>query len=121
MPSRSAITAGLHPSAHSSRSSRSSGESGPFRWTGRWCIRGSSAQNARSSNTPLAFAELDAADLARQRLGQLVDELDDARIRVRGVALADEGRDLLAQLVGGLVAGRDHDEGLDDHPAPLVR
>ena len=38
----------------------------------------------------LGLAQLDAADLARQRLGQVVDELHLARVGVGGVALAHE-------------------------------
>src|SRR4051812_36992352 len=73
-----------------------------------------------NSSVGVALAQLDAPDLAGQRLGQLVDELDDARIRVGRVALADVRRDLLAQLVRRLVAGGEDDERLDDLPAALV-
>src|ERR1035437_1535657 len=68
----------------------------------------------------LAPAQLDPADLARQRLGQLVHELDQAGIGVGGEAIAHEPFDLLGELVGGAVAVGEHDEGLDDRSAALA-
>src|ERR687890_752893 len=46
----------------------------------------------------LPLAQLDAADLARERLGQVVDELDLARIGVCGQPLAHELLDVLDEL-----------------------
>src|SRR5579884_3932151 len=68
----------------------------------------------------LAVAELDAADLAADGLGQLGDELDLSRVFVgRG-----DGLDVLLQLGGELIArrvrGGEDDEGLDDLAADGV-
>src|SRR4051812_27637062 len=68
----------------------------------------------------LALAQLDPADLAGERLRQVVDELDLAWVRVRGQARADVLLDVLDELVGRLVALGEHDERLDDVAAQLV-
>ena len=68
----------------------------------------------------LALAQLDPADLAGQGLREVVDELDLARVRVRGQARAHVRLDLLDQLVGALVALGEHDERLDHAAAALV-
>src|SRR3954449_7908514 len=68
----------------------------------------------------LRLAQLDAADLAGQRLGELVDELDLARVGVGRQPAAHEGLDLVDELVRALLALGEHDEGLDDVPAALV-
>src|SRR3954447_8029859 len=65
----------------------------------------------------LALAQLDAADLAGERLRQVVDELDLARVRVRRQPVADVALDRLHDLVGRLVALGEHDERLDDAAA----
>src|SRR5437763_7012139 len=70
---------------------------------------------------PLGLAQLHAPDLAGQRLGEIVDELDLARVRVRGVALAHEPLYVLGGLVGRLVPLGEHDERLDDVPALRIR
>src|SRR3954468_10812613 len=106
-PMADAISADDHPSACSSRSSCSSIPR-PRRGTEAWRIE--KGCTGRPSTSNVALAQLDAPDLPGQRLGQLVDELDHPRIRVRRVALADEGGDLLAEVVGGLVALGDDDE-----------
>ena len=62
----------------------------------------------------VVLADQLALDLAADGLGQLVDELDDARVLVRGGRVLDVVLQLLVQLVGGLVAAREHDRGLDD-------
>ena len=51
----------------------------------------------------LPLAQLDPPDLAGERLRQVVHELDLARIRVGGVALAHVALDLVGQLVARLV------------------
>src|SRR5690348_5502488 len=68
----------------------------------------------RGCRRVLALAQLDPADLAGQRLRQVVDELDAPRIRVLGKARAHEVGDLLRELVARLVTGGEHDERLDD-------
>src|SRR5262249_11301279 len=67
-----------------------------------------------------AFAKLDAADLAGERLGQLVGELDNPRGGVCGEAVAHECLDICGERLARLVPGGRHHEGLDDVPAPLV-
>ena len=59
----------------------------------RWCSLG------------LAFAKLDAPDFSGECLGQVVDELDCARVGVGGEAFADEGLDLAGELVGRFGVG----------------
>ena len=49
----------------------------------------------------LSLAQLDAADLSRQRLRQLVDELDPPRIRVGRMMVAHVGLDVVRQGVRG--------------------
>src|SRR4051794_20655512 len=68
----------------------------------------------------LALAQLDPADLPGQGLREIVDELDQARVGVGAEVPADEGLDLLGDLVGGLVAVVEHDERLDDVALDLV-
>jgi len=68
----------------------------------------------------LELAELDAADLARERLRQVGDELDAARVCVGGEAVADERLDLVGEGVRRLETPREHDERLDDVAAQLV-
>src|SRR2546423_11153050 len=68
----------------------------------------------------LAVAQLDSADLPGQGLGQVIDELDPARIGVGGEVPADEGLDLTGELVRLLIALRQHDGSLDDVAAALV-
>ena len=68
----------------------------------------------------LELTELDAADLPRQRLRQIGDELDQARIGVGREPLADEGLDLGGELVRRRVALGEDDERLDDVAAQLV-
>src|SRR4051794_18551750 len=68
----------------------------------------------------LRLAQLDAADLAGQRLGALADELDLARVGVGRQPAAHEGLDLVDELVRALLALGEHDEGLDDVPTALV-
>src|SRR5919199_1303854 len=58
----------------------------------------------------LALPQLDAPDLAGERLRQVVDELDPARVGVRRQPVADEALDVLGHLVAGLVALGQHDE-----------
>src|SRR5919202_4514753 len=64
----------------------------------------------------LAAAEVGAADLARGRERQLVDELEMPRVLVGGQVAADELADLLLELRRGLVAVGELDEGLDRLP-----
>src|SRR5204862_7341554 len=73
----------------------------------------------RGCGRVLPLAQLDAADLAGQRLGQFVDELDAPRVRVLGKAHPHELGDLLRELVACLVARRENDECLDDGAATL--
>src|SRR5205085_6585834 len=68
----------------------------------------------------LELPQLDPPDLPRERLRQVLDELDSAWIRVRRQALADEGLDLGRELVGGRVTTSGDDERLDDIAAELV-
>src|SRR4051794_29417985 len=67
-----------------------------------------------------ALAQLDTADLATDRLGQLADELDLARVFVGRGLLAHERLQLGRQCLRRLVAGRENDEGLDDLAANLI-
>jgi len=77
----------------------------------------------RSSATAvqLALAEFDAADLAGDGLGQLVGELNLARVLVRG----GDGPAMLLELddqgVGALVAGGQDDVGLDELATQRIR
>src|SRR3954462_3653773 len=68
----------------------------------------------------LRFAELDSADLASQRLRELVHELDPPRVGVGREMTADEPLDLIPELVRGLGALGEDDECLDDVAAALV-
>src|ERR671933_1169882 len=68
----------------------------------------------------LALPQLDAPDLAGERLRQVVDELDPARVGVRRQPVADEVLDVLGHVVAGLVALGEHDERLDHVAALLV-
>src|SRR4029453_13285767 len=61
----------------------------------------------------LALAELDPADLAGDGLGEVVGELDLAGVLVGGGDGAAVLLELADQVLGALVAGRQHDEGLD--------
>src|SRR5262249_2276029 len=70
--------------------------------------------SCRSGRAGLAFAKLDPADLSGQCLGEVVDELDRAWVRVGGEPLAHELLDLLGELVRGLDPGQDAYERLDD-------
>src|SRR3954451_2509821 len=91
---------------------------------GRATSPGPASRRPRSAGLrllELLLAQLDPPDLARQRLGQRVDELDPPRVRVRAEPLADVALDLLRQLVARLRAGGEDDERLDHVPAPLVR
>src|SRR5687768_11412544 len=65
---------------------------------------------------PLGLAQLDPADLAGQRLGQVVHELDLAGIGVGRQVAAHEALDLRRGLLAGLVPLREHHEGLHDVP-----
>src|SRR4029453_632607 len=65
----------------------------------------------------VGLAQLGTADLAGEGLGQVVDELDLARVGVGGQALADVPLELAGQLVARLGARDQADEGLDDMPA----
>jgi hypothetical protein len=68
----------------------------------------------------LALAEFDAADLAGDSLGQLGGELDLARVLVgRGDGPAVD-LEFADQLRGGVVAGGEDDEGLDELAAVVV-
>src|SRR4029453_12119982 len=69
---------------------------------------------APGSTSAVGLAQLGAADLAGQGLGQVVDELDLARVGVGRQALADVPLELAGQLVAGRRAGDQADEGLDD-------
>src|SRR4029450_9734780 len=66
------------------------------------------------STSPVGLAQLGAADLAGEGLGQVVDELDLARVGVGREALADVALELAGQLVARLGAGHQADERLDD-------
>src|SRR4051794_39846449 len=68
----------------------------------------------------LALAQLDAADLSRERLREVLHELDLPRIRVLGQPVTNEAADLAGQVVAGLMPFREHDERLHDVSAPLV-
>src|SRR3954462_2824060 len=68
----------------------------------------------------LALTQLDPADLAREGLREVVDELDLARVGVRRQPVADVALDRLDDLVGRLVALGEDDERLDDVAAHLV-
>src|SRR5205085_3782756 len=80
---------------------------------------GKSSPADRSGAGPLA--QLYPPDLARERLGQLGDELDLAGIGVRRQAFAHEVLDVLGQLVRRRIALGEHDERLDDGSPALVR
>src|SRR6266540_6876399 len=69
----------------------------------------------------LALAEHDPADLAGERLREIGNELDAPWIGIGREPFANERLDLLAELVRRLVVGREHDEGLHDVAAQLVR
>src|SRR5947209_13167460 len=66
----------------------------------------------------LLLSQLDPPDLAGQRLRQIGDELDLARIRVCREVVANERLDLLGQRIGRLVALGEHHECLDDVSSP---
>src|SRR5204862_4917199 len=66
-----------------------------------------SRRTPRSSAFPLA--QLEALDLGGGGLGQLGDELDEARVLVGREPVLDEGLQLV---VARLLAGLEHDEGL---------
>src|SRR4051794_7221146 len=68
----------------------------------------------------LALSELDPADLSGERLGQVIHELDLARVRVRAQARAHVRLDVVDQIVARRVPLGEHDERLDHVPAPLV-
>src|SRR3954452_7428324 len=68
----------------------------------------------------LRFAELDSADLASQRLRELVHELDLPRVGVGREMAADEPLDLITELVRGLGALGEDDERLDQVAAALI-
>src|SRR3954469_20903107 len=68
----------------------------------------------------LALAKLDPADLAGERLRQVVDELDLARVRVGAQPRPHVVLDVLDQLVTRGVALGQHDERLDHVSAPFV-
>src|ERR1019366_783220 len=80
-----------------------------------------SPSSASGSLVALALAQLDPPDLAGQRLGQIRDELHQARVGVGGQVVADVGLDLLRQSVARLVPGGEHDERLDHLATPFVR
>src|SRR5207244_4899011 len=69
----------------------------------------------------LELPELDAADLAGERLRQVAHELDTPWICVRRQALADERLDVVREPLRRLVVRGAHDERLDDVAAQLVR
>src|SRR5687767_3570812 len=89
--------------------------------------RSITASSARSQLTALTalklpsfgLAQLDPADLARERLRQRLDELDPARVCVRAQPTADEALDVVGQLVRRVRGLGQHDEGLD-HVAALI-
>ena len=64
--------------------------------------------------------QLEALQLAGLGAGKRVDELDRARVLVGGDRLLDEVLQLLDQLRNFLVAGVQHDEGLDVLPTLFV-
>src|SRR3954464_10088615 len=66
----------------------------------------------------LGLTQLDAADLAGERLRQVVDELDLARVGERRQVAAHELLDLVHELARRLAPFAEHDERLDD-VAPL--
>src|SRR3954452_20620389 len=68
----------------------------------------------------LPLAQLDAADLAGQRLRQVLDELDPAGVRVGRQPRAHVRLDVGHELVRGRVPLGEHDERLHDVAAPLV-
>src|SRR4051794_18760610 len=76
---------------------------------------------ARRLRLPLLLAQLDPANLAGQRLRQVLHELDPARIRVLRQAAADEGADVGCQVVAWLMAFGQDDERLHDVAAALLR
>src|SRR5215217_8901227 len=69
---------------------------------------------APGSTSAVGPAQLGTADLAGEGLGQVVDELELARVGVGREALADVSLQLGGQLVTGLVARDQADERLDD-------
>src|SRR5437870_2522585 len=75
-------------------------------------IYGAALLRRRVSELLLAFAELDPADLACEGLGEVVDELDPAGVRVLREPLAYELRDLCRQLVARVVSCGQNDERL---------
>src|SRR3954454_1666929 len=74
----------------------------------------------RRLRLPLALPQLDPADLSRERLREVVHELDLPRVRVLRQPVAHKRADLGGELVTGIAALREHDEGLHDVAAPLV-
>src|SRR5512132_386658 len=77
-----------------------------------------STSGARLAVPAVGLAQLRAADLAGKGLGQVVHELDLARVGVGREPLADMPLELAGQLVAGLGAGDQPDERLD-HVAAL--
>src|SRR4051794_27044341 len=76
--------------------------------------RRSSSALRRRLRLAFLLAQLDPADLPRQRLRQVVDELDAPRIGVLREPVTHERADLARELVARLVTLRKHDERLDD-------
>src|SRR4051794_19235617 len=76
--------------------------------------RPSLRRGLRLLSLALRLAQLHAADLSGQGLGQVVHDLDLARVGVGGMALAHMGLDLVREGVGSAVATRQHDERLHD-------
>ena len=68
----------------------------------------------------LEFAELNSANLSRERLRQLGYEFDPARVRVRGEAFADMALDLVRQRLRRLLSVCEDDECLHDVAPELV-
>src|SRR5260221_2484907 len=68
-----------------------------------------------------ALAEIDAADLATDGLGQLGDEFDFARVFVRHGEPLDMLLEFARERRRGVKARREHDERFDDLTAHKVR
>ena len=68
----------------------------------------------------LSCAEVNAADFATDRFGQLIEELDFARVLVRCSDTFAMVLQFAAQLFTGHMARAQHDECLDNHAASWV-